>query len=240
MVNTHLVRVAAVAAVTGAVAQLVATMLEPDWGGDPGKAVRVVAGNGFWNGDRLLDLVGVFLVVGALTVVGRTLAEGPGREWAGVGQPFLVSMAAFGGSAVATGATMKNLADTWVNAAGPSKHSYLASFDAASRVTEVLFFAAFMALGLYLAFLAAAVLHGRVYARWLGWAAAGSSVLLLAGDLLDIVSDAAFIAVLVGYVLFLVVLTGLGVSMWRHEAAGHRRGLVGREPDAALITTDVP
>jgi hypothetical protein len=59
-------RVAAVAAV----AQADASALEPDWGG-PGKAARVVAdtacvaGNGFRNGDRLLDLIGGSLPIGA-------------------------------------------------------------------------------------------------------------------------------------------------------------------------------
>jgi hypothetical protein len=32
----------------------------------------MVANNGFWNGDRLLDLIGVLLAVCALTTVGRT------------------------------------------------------------------------------------------------------------------------------------------------------------------------
>jgi hypothetical protein len=72
MNDCHLLRFGAAAAVTGAVAQLVASVLEPDWGGDPAKAVRVVADNGFWNGDRLLDLIGVLLAVCALTTVGRT------------------------------------------------------------------------------------------------------------------------------------------------------------------------
>jgi len=149
MNDSHLLRVAGGAAVAGATAQFLASLLEPDWGGEPGKAVRVVADNSFWNGDRLLDLIGVFLTVGALTVVGRTFAERSGCEWARVGQPFLVLMAALGASAVATGATMKVLAQRWADAAPQLKQSYLAAFDAASRLTEVLFFAAFMALALY-------------------------------------------------------------------------------------------
>src|SRR5262245_9514912 len=163
MDDARLLRIGAVAAVTGAVAQLVASALEPDWGGDPGKAVRVVAGNGFWTGDRLLDLVGVLLTLGALTVVSRTFAEGSERAWAHAGRPFLVLMAALGSSAVATGGAMKNLADAWSGAAPRSREPYLAAFDAISRVTEVLFFAAFLAVGLYLALLAAAILSGPTY-----------------------------------------------------------------------------
>ena len=233
-------QVAGGAAVAGAIAQLVASVLEPDWGGDPAKAVRVVADNGFWNGDRLLDLIGVFLTVGALTVAGRMFAERPGREWVRAGQSFLLLMGALGASAVASGATMKVLADRWVDATLPTRQSYLAVFDAASRVTEVLFFAAFMALALYLATLATAVLAGRVYPRWIGWTAAASAVLMLAGDLFDIGFDAAFLAVIAGYVLFLVVLTALGVSMLRREdvVPGLDARPVAPQPGAALITTE--
>jgi hypothetical protein len=220
MNDSPLLRIAGGAAVAGAIAQFLASAVEPDWGGAPAKAVRVVADNGFWNGDRLLDLVGVFLTVGALTIVGRTFAGRTGREWVRAGQPFLVLMAALGASAVATGATMKVLANRWADAAPQLKQPYLAAFDLASRVTEVLFFAAFMALALYLATLAAAILAERVYTRWIGWTAAASSVLVLVGDLLSISFDAAFLAVLAGYVLFMVVLVALGVSMWRH--AGRR------------------
>jgi hypothetical protein len=215
MTDRRLMQVAGSAAIAGAIAQVVASVLEPDWGGEPAKAVRVVADNAFWNADRLLDLIGVFLTVGALTVVGRTFAERPGREWVRAGQPFLVLMAALGASAVASGATMKVLAKRWADAPPPTRQSYLAVFDGASRVTEVLFFAAFMALALYLATLATAVLAGRVYSRWIGWTAAASAVLVLAGDLFDVGFDAAFLVVMAGYLLFLVVLTALGVSMLR-------------------------
>ena len=42
-----------------------------------------------------------------------------------------------------------------------------------------------------------------------------SAGLVLSGDLLVLVSESAFIAVLVGYVLYKAVLIALGVSMWR-------------------------
>jgi len=241
MTDRRLVQVAGCAAVAGAIAQFAASVLEPDWGGDPAKAVRVVADNGFWNGDRLFDLIGVFLTAGALTVVGRTFAERSGREWVRAGQPFLVLMAALGASAVASGATMKVLANRWSDASPQLRQPYLAVFDAASRVTEVLFFAAFMALALYLALLATSVLAARVYARWIGWTAAASAVLVLTGDLLDISFDAAFLVVIAGYVLFLVVLTALGMSMLRCEDAvpGLDARDVAREPEAALITTEL-
>jgi hypothetical protein len=212
----YLQRLGAAAAIAGATGQLVASLLEPNWGGKPAKAVEVVTGNGFWNGNLVLDLIGTFLTVGALTVVYGTFADGFGREWARVGQLFLVLMAALGASTTATRYAMKELADSWAAAAPQSRQSYLVTFDAASRLTEALFFAAFLALGLYLAALGTAILCGRVYARWIGWTAAASAVLVVSGNLLELASDAAWAAVLAGFGLFLVVAIALGVSMWRH------------------------
>jgi len=231
MNNVHLLRIGAAAAVSGAAAQLVASVLEVDASGDPAKAVRVVANTGFWNGDRLLDLLGVLLTVGALTVVGRAFAEGRETEWARAAQPFLVLMGALGAGAVFAGANTKELADAWVDAAPKAKPSYLAIFDASRNAADDLFFGAFLALGIYLALLAVAILAGRTYARWLGWASAASAALVLSGDLLELVVADAFLAVLAGFVLFLAMLIAFGVRLWR--LAGSR----GRAPASPMRTT---
>jgi hypothetical protein len=59
---------------------------------------------------------------------------------------------------------------------------------------------------------------GSRYARWFGWASVVSAALVLSGGLLVLASNAAFVAVLARFVLFMVVLVALGVSMWRHAA----------------------
>jgi hypothetical protein len=217
--NTQFLRVGAVAAVSGALAQVVATVLEPDRGDDTVEAIRIVARSEVWTIGRLLDLIGVLLTVGALTVVGRTFPAGPGRDWARAGQPFLVLMGALGAGAVVTGATLRDAADAWVAAAPEAKASYLAVFDTTTVVTDNLFFGAFLAMGMYLAALATAILKGRTYARWIGAAAAVGAGLVLAGDLFMLAADAAFIAVLAGFALFMTVLIAIGVSLWRHTAA---------------------
>ena len=61
--DCRILRVGAVAAVAGALGQLVATVFEPDWSGEPGDAVRVVADSGVFIADRLVDLIGVLLTV---------------------------------------------------------------------------------------------------------------------------------------------------------------------------------
>ena len=230
--NNGLLRIAAAAAVAGAAAQLVAWMLEPELSSDPAQAVRVVAGNDLWTGDRLLNLIGVFLTVGALTIVGRTLGAAA-SEWARFGQPLLVLMGALGASGIAVGAIMKDLASAWGDAGPDATPAYLATFDAAGKANEALIWCALLALGLYLATLAVGLLTGRVYARWISWAAAASAVMLVAGDLLELVFDLAFVLVLAGFALFLVTQIALGVSMWRRVTTPVATGVT-RAPTAHL------
>jgi hypothetical protein len=74
--------------------------------------------------------------------------------------------------------------------------------------------------------LAVAILSGHLYARWIGWAAAASAALVLAG-----------------FVLFLSGRIALGVSLWRRADAPHNpvaRAAVRREPEAVLSATDRP
>jgi hypothetical protein len=126
-------------------------------------------------------------------------------------------MAALGAGAIATGAAMKEIADTWGTSQDAAQSAYLASFHGLRSTTEVLFFAAFLAMGLYLATLAAAILAESVFPHWLGWASAVSAGLVITGNLLSIVSEPAWLAVLAGFALFLIVLLALGVCLWRRE-----------------------
>jgi hypothetical protein len=92
-----------------------------------------------------------------------------------------------------------------------------------------LFFGAFMAIGVFLATLAAAILAGGVHARWVGWASLASSVLVFVGSLLVLGADSAFLAVLAGLMVFMVVLVALGVTLWRQVGSDTTRGDLGRD-----------
>jgi hypothetical protein len=198
-------RLGARAAIAGAAAQLTATVLEPGTEGGADEAIRVVTGSDVWMADRVLDLVGVLLAVAALTIVGRALTG----ERIRVATPFLILIGALGGAAVVTGAAMQALAQGWKRLDDATKPGYLAAFDGSRQLKDALFFAAFFALGLYLALLAPAILHDVAFPRWLGWAAAASAGLILAGDLLS------FVAMLAGFALFLMIFIALGASTWR-------------------------
>ena len=67
-----------------------------------------------------------------------------------------------------------------------------------------------MALGLYLAALAVAILAEAVFARWIGWASAVAAVLVTCGNLLSILFDAAWFAVLAGFAVFQIIVVSSG------------------------------
>jgi hypothetical protein len=173
--------------------------------------IRVVAGSGFFIPDRFIDLLGALLTVAGLTIVGRAVAG----EWIRAATPFLIMMGALGSAAVVTGAAMKALAQEWERADGTAREAYLAAFDGSRQLQDGLFFAAFLALGMYLAGLAPALLQKGSFPRWLGWTSAVASGLILGGNLLSPVIGPSFLAVLAGFAVFLVTLAGLGVSLWR-------------------------
>ena len=212
-----MLRCGAVAAVLGALAQIAATLLEPQRSSDPYQAVRTVADSSIWQTERFLDLIGVMLTVGALAVIARTFTEPRSRQWAGVGSPFFILMGGLGCTAVLVGSSLKNTADAWADARPAARQSYVAAFDSASTLTDDLFFGAFLALGIYLLTLSCAFLTGSAYSRRFGWVAASSGTLVIAGDLLLLLADAAFILLLLGFLVFLGLLVTLGASLWRQS-----------------------
>jgi hypothetical protein len=216
MKDGRIFRIGAIAATVAALGHVAATSLEPDWSGKTDDAIRIVAASGIWTADQLIDLISLLLTVVAFAVVGSGFAAWPGREWMRVGQPLLALMGALGAIAILTGATLKTAADGWVSAAPDDTKIHLATFATTADTTSAYFFGAFLALGLYLATVAAAILYGGPYPRWVGWTSAASALLLISGDLVMLVNAAGFLVVLVGMAIFTVVLVALGVTLWRH------------------------
>ncbi len=214
-----LLRIGAGAAVLGVIAQLAAAVLEPARVGDADEAIRTVAESDPWTPRWLVHLTGIVLLIAAVAVVTRTFSEGSAKEWARVGQPLFVVAGALGVAEVLVGAGTKDLADGWASAAPGESLPYLTAFEGAWNATVDLDFGALFVFGIYLGTLAAAILAGNVYARWLGWTCAVAAPLLVVGIVLELSSVVGTALVLVGNVLFFVVLIGLAVSMWRMGAA---------------------
>ena len=211
----YLFRVGAVAGVLGAGAQLVAGWVETNWDGPPAESIARVASSSYFTNDRLLDLIGLFLTLLMLAVVGSTLRVSDTHGWAAVSEPLLAFWGALGAAAILIGATLKDAADSWLQNSSGGRAAYLATFDVTARATEDLFFGAFVALGLYLACLAGAVLSSNTYPRPIGWAMVVISALLIFGNLLSLVAEAAFLLVLLALVGFAGLLVALAVALWR-------------------------
>jgi hypothetical protein len=142
-----------------------------------------------------------------------------------------------GAGAILAGAALKDVANAWATAGPAAKPAYLAAFDAARQTTDALLFGAFVAMGVYLTTLAAAILAAGIYPRWIGWASAASALLVLGGDLLVLATEAAFLAVLLRFALFMAVLVALGVTMWRHAA---RLAPAAAAPHGARMLLELP
>jgi len=234
MNSTHLLRIGGAAAVLAVVVQFAAAILEPGRDGDTDKAIRTIAQSGAWTERWLVHLAGILLIVIAVTVVTHTFSEGPAGEWARVGQPLFVIAGALGVAEVVVGGSTKHLADGWAAAAPGQKVPYRAAFDGAWNTTVNLDFGALLILSLYLATLAAAILAGDVYVRWLGWTPAAAAPLLFVGTLLELRSPVGTALGAVGNLLFFVVLIALGLSMWRRAASPATRPADSRATSAAV------
>jgi hypothetical protein len=222
MNSTTLHRIGAAAAVLGVAAWLAAAVLMPIVAildESPAAEARALADATGWDATWLVHLASVVLIVGGLAVVGRTFTDGPAREWARVGDVLLAITGAVAAAAVLVSAGLKELADTWAAAAPASQEAALAAFDATRRTWVYLDLGGSVAVGLYLATLAAAVLSSRVYARWIGWAAALAAPLMAGGVVVELRWAGGTAANLVGALLVIVVLVALAVSMWRRAGA---------------------
>ena len=235
MNSSHLLRIGGAAAVLSVIVQLAAAMLEPGRDGDTDKAIRAIAESGAWTGRWLVHVTGIILIVIAVAVVTRTFSEGPAKEWARVGQPLFVVAGALGVAEVLVGGSTKHLADGWAAAAPEAGLPYRAAFEGTWNATVALDFGALLMLSLYLATLAAAILAGNVYARWLGWTSAVAAPLLFVGILLELRSPVGTALDAVGNVLFFVVLIALGLSMWRRAAWPAARDADSRARSATVL-----
>jgi hypothetical protein len=220
MGHGRLLRLGGISAVLGASLQLVATALEPEQSDDLSKAIQTVSDSGLFTADRVIDLIGVLLMLFGLVVVALTITEPVAVSYVGVGKPFLILGSALGTAAVISGGAMKSLADDWNAALPGDKPTYRSAFAAVRELEADLFFGAFLALGIFLALLAVAILISHTFARWIGVSAIVAAILLVVGDFGVLFVDAAFVAVLVGFVVFMVITIALGVALLRQRSLG--------------------
>ena len=211
-----ILRVGALAAILSALGLLAVDVASLDWDGPPDVgASSVLAAGDTWMSVWLVQLAGILLAMLALTVVFRTLDRSEGGGWARLGPPLLIVSTTLACAQNLMNGSLSHLADAASNASPEVRASYLATFDAVRGASEFVDFGAVIVLGLLLVPLAAAILVGHEYRRWIGWLCAIAGTLVLVGVPAQLVVPDAAVIGGIGIELFLIALVALGVSMWR-------------------------
>lgn len=112
------------AAILGAVLLFVGTALHP-MDADPNvplAAFAEYAADRHWIASHLLQLAGVALMVAALVLLSRALADGPAAAWAALGQAgAIASLGVAAALQAVDGIALKAMVDAWAAAPVPTK-----------------------------------------------------------------------------------------------------------------------
>jgi hypothetical protein len=220
-VRQHLARVGGAAAVGGAVALVIGTLLHP-LGADPNnptEAFAEYAADRMWVASHLLQFLGVAGLGAALVALAGIMDTGRASAWARIG--------AFGAAAgVATaaalqavdGVALKVMVDRWAGATGDAR---ALAFEGALAVRQIeVGLASLLSVlfGLTMLAFSVALLFSRRFGAWLGWlGVVGGSGTLVAGVAqahAGFSPVAMTISMAASSVLILWALA-VGIAMWR-------------------------
>jgi hypothetical protein len=164
-------RISPTAALIGSVLLFVGTWLHP-MSADPNvpsAAFVEYAADHHWVASHLMQLLGVTLMMAALVLLSRRMAEGPATTWATLGAAGAVASIAFAGALQAVdGVALKAMVDSWARSAEPRKAPL---FEAAFGVRQIeIGLAATMGVtsGLTVSVYGIALLIDRRFPRWIG------------------------------------------------------------------------
>lgn len=216
-------RIGAMSAVSGAVLLLVGTYLHPLQADphDVRAAFNEYAVDHLWVVSHLIQWLGVVLVVGALALFSRRMANGPAADWAHVGMAGAAGCLATASVLQAVdGIALKVMVDTW--AAAPDNEKAI-SFQAAfgTRQIEIGLASILMLLiGVTASVYGVGLLIDHRYPKWLGVLGIIDGVLLLMAGIVMAhtgFSEVAMTVSMPSTVLLLVWVIILGGFMWPRE-----------------------
>ena len=228
--DSALLRIGAVAGVTGLLLQLVMDRMHPSQAdpNDSGAAFTEYSRYGLWTIVHIGQFLGVLLLVLALLALARALSRQRGLPGALaiVGSVTAILIAAvFAVQMAVDGVALRSAIDTWTSAAGPEKASAFQVAEGLRDVEKGLSGFFHLNNGLTLVALGLSVALGHLYPRWLGWVAVLAGLGFLTGGVVTAHSGFSADAGLVltpGLLLLAVFVVGIGISMWRR--AGHPPG----------------
>jgi hypothetical protein len=210
-------------AIGGALMEFVGNALHPrstDYYGNPVAWLDNATQSAVWFPSHALILLGAILLIGGFVGLSRSLVGRPGH---GVGQlalaNALVGLTLIIVTAAIDGLAVAKLDEVWNAGSPPPRDALLAGSILYHTIFSLLYAFELTLFGLALIFFGVAILLGKTYAAWLGWAGIliGSSVVLnallamfgVATEFLD-----AYVWTVVASLFVLWVLV-MGVLLWR-------------------------
>jgi hypothetical protein len=215
-------RAGAVCAIAGTALLAVGTYLHP-LDADPNDAVAAFteyAADHLWVASHLTQLLGVALMVAALSFLGRQLS-GAGAAWARLGWGSAIAGLAIAAALQAVdGVALKRMVDAWMTAPPAHRESVFHAAFAVRQIEIGLASMLSLALGATSAVYGVALLLDGTYPRSLGaLAVIGGAATVLAGVVLAYsgFSQAAMAINMPASALLLLWMLTLGWYMWRRD-----------------------
>jgi hypothetical protein len=210
-------------AIGGALMEFVGNALHPrstDYYGNPAAWLDNATQSAVWFPSHALILLGAILLIGGFVGLSRSLVGRPGH---GVGQlglaNALVGLTLIIVTAAIDGLAVAKLDEVWNAGSPPSPDALLAGSILYHTIFSLLYAFELTLFGLAPIFFGVAILLGKTYAAWLGWAGIliGSSVVLnallamfgVATEFLD-----AYVWTVVAS-LFVIWVFAIGLLLWR-------------------------
>ncbi len=219
--HTRSSRIGPIAAIVGAILLFVGTYLHP-MDADPNvplAAFTEYAADHHWVASHLMQLSGVILMVSALLLLSRRLADGPAAEWATLGMAGAVASLAVAAALQAVdGVALKAMVNSWAAAQELEK---AALFQAAFGVRQIeigLASISSVLFGLTVSIYGTALCIDHRFPRWLGvLALAGGVPTAIAGVVIAHTgfSDLAMAINMPASSLLLCWMVVLGVYGWK-------------------------
>jgi hypothetical protein len=222
MSNQSASRIAAIAAISGALLLFVGTYLHP-MDADPNiplAAFTEYAADRHWVATHLMQLFGAALMVGALVLLSRALAGGPAGAVATVGMAAAIASLSVAGALQAVdGVALKSMVNAWAAASGPDKAALFQAAFAVRQIEIGLASISSLLFGLTATIYGLSLWIDPRFPRWLGpLAIAGGVPTAVAGVVIAYTgfSELEMDINMPANSVLLLWMVGLGVHVWRH------------------------
>jgi hypothetical protein len=216
-------RIGALSAMSGAVLLSVGTYLHPSQADpkDAPAAFAEYAADHLWVASHLTQLLGVVLIVGALVLLSRRIANGPAADWAHLGLAGAVGcLAAASVLQAVDGIALKVMVDAWAAAPDNEKAILFQTAFAMRQIEVGLASIVILLIGVTVLVYGIAFVIDQRCPKWLGLLGIADGVLLMiAGVVMAYTgfSEVAMALSMPSSVLLLVWIISLGVLMWPRE-----------------------